>query len=173
MPEESFTARNAALTEQIIRARRAGDRTAADQALAELLARYTRLGERRAGTDEEQNSYIVARRLGALPAELTQLGVDDSSLPLPLSRRAPAADADADEARIVSRFSRIRADDQDDDDDPRFLVDYRPQDNMRYQGRLLPYAVVDQEDGLPVGWYPDNDWADWIADTASRMREAS
>ncbi|WP_399554051.1 hypothetical protein [Streptomyces anulatus] len=175
MPEESFTARNAALTEQIIRARRAGDRAAAAQGLEELLERYTRLGERRAGTDEEQNSYIVARRLGALPAELAELGVDASNLPPPPSRRAaaPPPPADVDESSIVSRFARIRADDQNDEQDPRFHVDYRPQDNMRYRGRLLPYAVVDQEDGLPVGWYPDNDWADWIADTASRMREAS
>ncbi|MFI6142355.1 hypothetical protein ACIBCC_29715 [Streptomyces griseus] len=176
MPEESFAARNAALIRQVASARRQGDRRAAEKALQELLTRYTRLGERQVGTDEEQNAYIVARRLGSLPPELTDLGVTDNDLPPPSSRRAPTpppAAAEAEQPPAVRRFTRIRADDRDSEQDPRYQVDYRPQDNMRLKGRLLPYAVVDQRDGLPVGWYPDNDWADWIADTVSRMRQAS
>ncbi|MFI1532159.1 hypothetical protein [Streptomyces griseus] len=176
MPEESFTARNAALIRQVASARRKGESKAAETALQELLTRYTRLGLRQAGTDQEQNAYIVARRLGSLPAELTDLGVTASDLPPPSPRRAatpPPAAAGAEQVPAVSRFTRIRAGGTDDEQDPRYQVHYRPQDNMRLAGRLLPYAVVDQRDGLPVGWYPDNDWADWIADTVSRMRQAS
>ncbi|MFB7403412.1 hypothetical protein ACFCZR_24870 [Streptomyces rubiginosohelvolus] len=176
MPEESFAARNATLINQVVRARRAGDEQAAARALEELLAQYTRLGQRLTGTDEEQNAYIVARRLGALPAALTELGVREKDLPPPAARRPtvpPVVDATEDdaEARVVRRFASLRA--EDSERPARFRVDYRPQDNMRHHGTPLPYAVVDDQDGLPVGWYPDSDWADLVAGTATRLREAS
>ncbi|MEU5748268.1 hypothetical protein ABZ804_22350 [Streptomyces sp. NPDC047726] len=167
---DAFAATYAPLVEQIHTAQAAGDKHAADLALDVLLQAYVRLGRREIGTLQEQNEYIVARHMGLMPKTLQYLGVSPNELPSPpTSRRAPAPPDNSDEnaAHIAERFAHIGGAEQPED---RFSVAYRPQDGMRYAGRAAPYAVVDSHDDLPVAWYPDIDWAETTAGTASRLR---
>ncbi|MER6109267.1 hypothetical protein [Streptomyces hirsutus] len=164
---DSFAAKNAPLVALIKAARAAGDDTSARVALAELILAYTRLGNREAGTIEEQNAYIVARRLGALPTALVELGVSEADLPMGAVRRPPAASCRHE--GIAEHFLHVRG--RDEEEPPgRFAVEHRPQDNMRYQGRLQPFALIDRTDGLPVAWYDNRDRAEMIADAAGRLR---
>jgi hypothetical protein len=173
---DSFAAKYAPLIDVIRAARERGDEGAAGLALQELLAAYTRLGNREIGTVDEQNAYIVARRLGALPEALADLGVREEDLPMPSRGRPsppPAADAAAAvRGAVAERFAHIGGP-GDEDLPERFSVAYRPEDNVRLQGRLQPFAVIDNEDGLPVSWYETRDHAETIAGTASRLRSAS
>lgn len=174
---DSFAAKYAPLIDVIRAARERGDERAAGVALQELLAAYTRLGNREAGTVDEQNAYIVARRLGALPEALADLGVREEDLPMPSRARPspPPAGAEATSAvhgTIAERFAHIGGP-GDEDPPERFDVVYRPEDNVRLQGRLQPFAVVDTEDGLPVSWYDNRDDAETIAGTASRLRSTT
>ncbi|MEU1592745.1 hypothetical protein ABZ468_07760 [Streptomyces sp. NPDC005708] len=171
-PEESFAAKNAPLFDLVRAARAARDTCAERQALEELFGAYTRLGQRLTGTVEEQNAYIVARRLGALPDALVELGVREEDLPVPASRRSsppPAARLDHG-GSAAQRFAHLGGPD-DEGPSARYVVKPRPEDNMRLKGRLLEYAVIDTNDGLPVGWYWDRDWAETVADAASRIRD--
>jgi type II secretory pathway pseudopilin PulG len=171
VPEDSFAAKNGRLIALVRRARQAGDERAAARALEELLDAYRRLGARLAGTPDEQNTYIVARRLGSLPKALVELGVTAEDLPMPPARRysPPPAAAAAEDPRVLQHFAHLREDGAETD---RFHVVHRPQDNMRYHGRLLPFAVVDREDGMPVAWYDNREWAEHIATVASTLRDA-
>ncbi|MET8717448.1 hypothetical protein ABZV52_30230 [Streptomyces sp. NPDC004735] len=170
---DSFAAKHASLIAAIRTARHSGDERTAGLALQELLAAYARLANRQAGTVDEQNAYIVARRLGSIPDALADLGVQEADAPMPATRRAaappPESSAEA-EARIAERFAHIgeAADPED-----HFTVEYRPQDDMRLNGRPAPYAIIATYDGLPVAWYPERDWADTIAGTASRLRHSA
>ncbi|MGW2496163.1 hypothetical protein ACWCV2_16895 [Streptomyces pseudogriseolus] len=170
MPD-SFAAKNASLIARVQRAREAGDTRAERTALEELLEAYTRLGNRETGTVDEQNAYIVGRRLGALPEVLTELGVTAADLPITAPRRptlppAPSPTHDS----VAERFAHIGG--PDDGEPPaRFVVEHRPQDNKRYKGRLCPWAIVDTADQLPVGWYYDRDFAELTADAVSRLRQ--
>ncbi|MGA5127762.1 hypothetical protein ACPCAG_31230 [Streptomyces pseudogriseolus] len=166
----SFAAKNAALIARVRAAREAGDARAERAALEELLEAYTRLGNREAGTVDEQNTYIVGRRLGALPEVLTELGVTAADLPLASPRRPSPPPASSPTHDIVAeRFAHIGG--PDDEEPPaRFVVEHRPQDDKRYKGRLCPWAIVDTTDQLPVGWYYDRDFAELTADAVSRLR---
>lgn len=167
---DSFAAKNAQLIARVRAAREAGDQGGARAALAELLDAYTRLGNREVGTVDEQNAYIVARRLGALPEVLADLGVTENDLPMTGTRR-PSPPPPPSYESIAERFAHIGG--RDDTHPPeRFHVQHRPQDNMRYQGRLLPFAIIDRQDGKPVAWYDNRDWAEMIADTDNRLRTA-
>ncbi|OVZ99503.1 hypothetical protein B9W64_37550 [Streptomyces sp. CS159] len=171
---DSFAAKNAPLIDVIRAARDEGNERAASLALQELLAAYDRLGNREAGTVDEQNAYIVARRLGSLPEVLVELGVREEDLPMPSRSRpspppAAAAAPAAVHADVAERFAHIGG--RDEDDPPgRFVVHYRPEDNKRYKGRLCPWAIVDRDDGKPVAWYFDQDFADLTADSANNLR---
>jgi hypothetical protein len=168
VPEDSFAAKNAPLIDLIQRARDAGDDNAADQALEELLDVYRRLGIRQAGTPDEQNAYIVARRLGSLPQILVKLGVTDQDLPMPPARRSsPPPAAAAEDPRVLAHFARVSAEAGTSD---RFHVEHRPHDNIVHRGQLQPFAIIDREDGRPVGWYADRDWAEHTATIVSALR---
>ncbi|CAL9326784.1 hypothetical protein [Streptomyces sp. SudanB91_2054] len=166
---DSFAAKNAPLIDAIRAARAAGDERSAGLALQELLAAYTRLGNREAGTVDEQNAYIVARRLGSLPEVLVNLGVRGEDLPMP-SRGRPSPPPTAAHAGVAERFAHIGGRSEDDDPPGRFVVRYRPEDNKRYKGKLCPWTIVDREDGKPVAWYYDRDFADLTADSANHLR---
>ncbi|MGV9509402.1 hypothetical protein ACWDQZ_27755 [Streptomyces tendae] len=170
---DSFAAKNAPLIDVIRAARDQGDERAAGLALQELLAAYARLGNRQAGTVDEQNAYIVARRLGSLPEALVDLGVREEDLPMPSRGRPspppPAAPA-ATHADVAERFAHIGGRDEDDPPPGRFVVQYRPEDNKRYKGKLCPWAIVDRDDGKPVAWYYDQDFAELTADSANSLR---
>ncbi|MET9776112.1 hypothetical protein ABZ023_17960 [Streptomyces sp. NPDC006367] len=173
---DSFAAKNAPLLDAVRAARAAGDERAAGLALQELLAAYTRLGNREAGTCDEQNAYIIARRLGTLPEVLVELGVREGDLPMPPrggrpSPPTPPAAAAAVHESIAERFARIGGRAEDDAPPARFVVRHRPEDNKRFQGRLCPWAIVDLEDGKPVAWYYDRDFAELTADGASSLRK--
>jgi hypothetical protein len=169
---DSFATAYAPLVEQIRAAREQGDERAEHLVLEQLLKAYVRLGNRELGTVDEQNQYIVARHLGALPEALQELGLKPDDVPMPPGRRRPppppqtAAVEDA--ARIGERFAHLGPDDDEPED--RFTVDVRPQDGMRYEGRPAPFAVVDTHDGLPVAWYPERHWAETTANTANLLR---
>ncbi|MEE1764446.1 hypothetical protein [Streptomyces sp. SP18BB07] len=166
---DSFATTYAPLVEQIRAAREQRDERAERLALEVLLKAYERLGNREFGTVEEQNAYIVARHLGVLPEVLQDLGLSPEDVPMPgRQRRAPPGQAGKGTALIAERFAHIGP--ADEQPAARFTVADRPEDNMRYQGRLLPYAVIDTRDGLPIAWYWDRDWAETTADTASRLR---
>ncbi|MGW2550012.1 hypothetical protein [Streptomyces sp. NPDC001635] len=170
--EDSFASKNSPLFDLVRAARLSGDAGAEHQALEELLGAYTRLGNRQTGSVDEQNAYIVARRLGSLPDALVDLGVREEDLPMPAARRPsppPAQPADA-EARVAERFAHVGG--PGEETVARYVVRFRPEDNKRYKGRLCPWAVIDTTDGLPVGWYYDRDFADLVADDISRLREA-
>ncbi|MBZ6253649.1 hypothetical protein KVH27_35455 [Streptomyces olivaceus] len=166
---DSFAAKNAPLIDVIRTARDEGDERAAGLALQELLDTYARLGNRAAGTVDEQNTYIVARRLGSLPEVLVELGVREADLPMP-SRGRPSPPPAAGHADVAERFAHIGGRDEDDSPPGRFVVQYRPEDNKRYKGRLCPWAIVDRDDGKPVAWYYDQDFADLTADSANNLR---
>lgn len=169
---DTFAATYAPLVEQIRTARQQGDKHAEDLALDILLQGYVRLGHRELGTVQEQNEYIVARHMGIMPKALQELGVRPEDLPAPpASRRTapPPPAPDDSTAHIAELFAHVGGDDIPED---RFTVAYRPEDGMVYQGQPAPFAVVDSHDGLPVGWYPDRDWAESTAGTASRLRSA-
>lgn len=166
----SFAAAAAALVEQVRGARARGRRGDADRALRELLTLYARLGERELGTVEEQNQYIVARHLGHLPANLQDLGVRLEDLPEPPGRRSPLPPAAAVE-RVAEHLARVGA--PGSASQARFVLDFRPQDDKRFQGRLCPWAVVDTADGLPVAWYYDQAFAELSTDEANRLRGAA
>ncbi|MFC9280933.1 hypothetical protein [Streptomyces collinus] len=173
MPD-SFAAKYAPLIDVIKAAREEGDERAGGLARQALLAAYARLGNRLEGTVDEQNAYIVARRLGALPEALVDLGVREEDLPMPSRGRpspppAPPASAAAAHENVAERFAHIGGP-TDEGPPERFGVVYRPEDNVRLKGRLQPFAVVDTEDGLPVSWYDNRDDAETIAGTASRLR---
>ncbi|MFJ4988710.1 hypothetical protein ACIP9H_33540 [Streptomyces sp. NPDC088732] len=167
MPD-MFAATTQQLSQHIRAARDRGDRGAERQALEELRAAYTLLGNRQAGTLEEQNAYIIGRRLGTLPAVLQELGIDD--LPAPDSNRPPPARDDDTAARMAEHFAHIGG--GDDEHEGRFVVGHRPEDNMRDHGKLLAHAVIDSTDGKPVAWYSTRDLAETVAGTANRLREA-
>ncbi|MFE6639502.1 hypothetical protein ACFVFT_38690 [Streptomyces tendae] len=154
------------LIKQIRWARAIGHEAAARQAIEELLALYVRLGKRELGTVEEQNDYIVARHLGYLPGPLRELGVIPADLPEPPGRRRPPPPP-ADPARIAEHLAHTGPDDESQD---RFVVRHRPEDNKRFKGRLCPWAIIDRDDGKPVAWYYDRDFAEMAAEDASRMR---
>ncbi|MFF0698413.1 hypothetical protein ACFYU4_37985 [Streptomyces tendae] len=166
---DSFAAKNAPLIDAIRAARDEGDVRAAGLALRELLAAYARLANREAGTVDEQNAYIVARRLGSLPETLVELGVREEDLPMP-SRGRPSPPPAAVHADVAERFAHIGGRDENDAPPGRFVVHYRPEDNKRYKGRLCPWAIVDRDDGKPVAWYFDQDFADLTADSANSLR---
>ncbi|WP_108934602.1 hypothetical protein [Streptomyces ardesiacus] len=171
---DSFAAKNAPLIDVIRAARDEGDERSAGLALQELLAAYDRLGNREAGTVDEQNAYIVARRLGSLPEALVDLGVQEEDLPMP-SRGRPAPPPSTTtpatvHGDVAERFAHIGGRDEDDSPPGRFVVHYRPEDNKRYKGRLCPWAIVDRDDGKPVAWYYDQDFADLTADSANNLR---
>ncbi|MEU6756079.1 hypothetical protein [Streptomyces sp. NPDC046685] len=181
---DSFAARYEPLIILIRAARAAGDSTAERAARGRLIDAYGRLGRREIGSTDEQNSYIVSRCLGVLPAVLQELGVQPDELPMPETRRSPTPPAASappqpansafsgeDAARIGDYFAHIGG--PDDEPTDRFAVHDRPDDNMRHLGRPLPFAVVDTHDNLPVGWYADRDLAETMADAASRLRKAS
>lgn len=176
---DSFTARYEPLISMLRAARAAGHEPAALQARGRLIDAYARLGRRETGTTEEQNRYIVGRRLGALPSDLVDVGIRADELPMPEARSSPAlpeqrADStwpSEDLARIADRFAHVGG--QDEQPPERYAVHDRPDDNMRHLGQRLPFAVVDTHDNLPVGWYADRDLAETIAGTASRLRTAS
>ncbi|MFI8206690.1 hypothetical protein [Streptomyces sp. NPDC085937] len=164
---DSFTATAAALSEQVRRARGRRDEKRAHRALQELLTLYVQLGNREVGTLQEQNDYIVARHLGQLPEALQDLGVRPDDLPEPPGRRRPAPPA-VDPERIASHLAHVGA--PDDEPHDRFVVQYRPEDDKRFKGRLCPWAVIDTSDGLPVAWYYDKDFAELTADAVSQLR---
>jgi hypothetical protein len=164
---DSFTATYAPLVEQIRAAREQGDARAERLVLEQLIKAYVRLGNRELGTAEEQRDYIIARHLGFLPETLQELGVDPGKVPMPPGRRSPAAPTDSGATRIAERFAQLGAHDEPAD---RFTVHERPQDGMFYKGQPAPFAVVDTADRLPVSWFPDRDWAEYTAETASRLR---
>lgn len=170
MPD-SFSTRNASLIARVQAARDAGDARAERAALEELLEAYIRLGNREAGTVDEQNAYIVGRRLGALPEALTELGVTAADLPIASPRRpSPPPEPSPTHDSVAERFAHIGG--PDDDEPPaRFVVEHRPQDDKRYKGRLCPWAIVDTTDQLPVGWYHDRDFAELTADAVNRLRQ--
>lgn len=175
----SFTSQYMHVYDRIQAARADGDRPTEDKATAELLQVYSSLGNRQAGTVDEQNAYIIARSLGVLPGPLLELGISPDALPLSGTRQAaPPPTAEAPRAplpldgNVADRFAHIGGPD-DEEPEPRYTVDDRPQDNMRHHGQLLRYAVIDTSDGLPVSWYSDRDLADTIADSISRLRKAS
>ncbi|OEJ21018.1 hypothetical protein [Streptomyces subrutilus] len=178
---DSFAGQYLQVFDRIRAARADGDQPAERQATAELLDAYRRLGRREAGTVDEQNAFIIARSLGVLPGELQDLGIRPDELPLDDRRSVPAPPPDPEpfsreqhhlEGSVADRFAHIGGPDEE-EPEPRYAVDERPQDNIRHHGKLLPFAVVDTTDGLPVGWYDDRDLAETIADSISRLREAS
>ncbi|MFJ2745283.1 hypothetical protein ACIO3O_37125 [Streptomyces sp. NPDC087440] len=164
----SFAAKTAPLAARVQEARTAQDAEAERHALDTLLDAYVQLGNRAVGSNDEQNAYIIGRRLGALPEELQALGVTHEDLPMPEVRRGALPTSRPDpSAAIADRFARLGGPEER---PPRYYVEDRPQDNMRHLGRLLRYAVIDSTDGLPVGWYTDRDLAETVADTAVRLR---
>ncbi|MGY4935825.1 hypothetical protein ACWD7T_32955 [Streptomyces sp. 900116325] len=160
------------LAEQIRAARDQGDECAERLVLEQLLNAYARLGNRELGTVDEQNEYIVARHLGALPEAMRELGLTPDDVPMPPGRRRPPpppqAPAVEDAARIGDRFAHLGPDDDEPED--RFTVDVRTQDGMRYEGRAAPFAIVDTHDGLPVAWYTERHVAESMANTANLLR---
>jgi hypothetical protein len=170
---DSFTATYAPLVEQVRAARDQGDERAERLVLEQLIKAYVRLGNRELGTAEEQRDYIIARHLGYLPEALQELGVHPDKVPMPPGRRSPApppaAPTDSGATRIAERFAQLGGHDEPTD---RFIVHERPQDGMFCKGRPAPFAVVDTHDGLPVSWHPDRDWAEYTAETASRLRRS-
>ncbi|MEU5978463.1 hypothetical protein [Streptomyces sp. NPDC047315] len=165
---DSFATKNAPLIDRVQAARAVGDERSARTALDELLAEYVLLGNRQAGTVAEQNAYIVARRLGALPDALTELGVTETDLPMAATRRPAPSPAPP---HIAERFAHIGRDDEEPLE--RYHVENRPQDNMRFHGRLQPFAVVDRQDGKPVAWYDNREQAELVAGTVSRLRSSA
>lgn len=166
-----FATAYALLVEQIRAAREQGDERAERLILEQLLKAYARLGNRELGTVDEQNEYIVARHMGALPDVLQELGLKPDEVPMPPGRRPPPPPQTPDcedVARIGEHFAHLGPDDDEPED--RFTVHLRPQDGMRYEGRLAPFAVVDTHDGLPVAWCTDHGWAEYTASMASRLR---
>ncbi|MFE1206356.1 hypothetical protein ACFW5V_32235 [Streptomyces sp. NPDC058762] len=164
---DSFAVTAGPLIERIRWARAIGDHRTEHRALEELLTLYVRLGNREVGTLKEQNEYIVARHLGYIPDALQELGVGPADLPEPPGRRPSPPPADP--ARIAEHLAHVGSPGNDEPRD-RYVVRYRPEDNKRYKGRLCPWTVVDRDDGKPVAWYFDQDFAEMTAEEASRLR---
>lgn len=150
------------------------DHTTAERLRGDLQALHVSLGHRQAGTREEQNTYLLARSTHTPLAELRKVGIDTNQWPAPpLPEAAPAGDpaeetASPDTERRISRLFRSVGPLSDRRRPPaRYGTQFRPQDDQRYDGKLLPWAICDNETGLPVAYLPEQHVAEYQAEQAS------
>jgi hypothetical protein len=141
---------------------------------ADLQALHVSLGYRRTGTREEQSTYLLARSTRTPLPELMAVGIDTNTWPAPpVPEAAPAGDpeppsASPDTVRRISRLFESVGRLSDRRRPPaRYSAEFRPQDDQRHHGELLPWAICDTEIGLPISYHQEKDIAEYQADQAS------
>lgn len=138
----------------------------------ELRTVHIDLGLRRTGTREEQNTYLLARTTGTPLPELAAVGIDTNAWPPPLPLPAPAEPQHASpdtEQRITELFHAAGPLLDRNGEEPRYVVKYRPEDEQRYRGALLPWAIWDTVEKLAIAHHEDRELAEVQADRASHI----
>ncbi|MET9528148.1 hypothetical protein [Streptomyces coeruleorubidus] len=156
---------------RLVEARRAGAQDTEQEIIAELRDVHVALGERRAGTSEEQRTYLLARSTRTPLPELEAVGIDTNAWPQPphsspaLAEPLPASPDT--QQRITSLFAAVGPLGDHRPPAPRYEARHRPQDGQRHKGEPLDWAVWDTELDMPVTYHPDKELAEYQADGAS------
>lgn len=175
MEAKSITAWRSHAIERLVEARRTCNQAAERAIVAELVNVHVALGERRTGTTEEQHTYLLARSTRTPLPELAAVGIDTNEWPPP-PRSCPAsaeplpASPDTVE-RLTSIFDAAGTLTDWRPPTPRYEARYRPQDDQRYQGTLLPWAIWDTRENFAVAYHEKQDLAEYQAGQASRRAE--
>ncbi|MFD0352981.1 hypothetical protein ACFVHW_04415 [Streptomyces sp. NPDC127110] len=166
---ESFTAWRSGLLQQLLKARTRSDAATAEQITDELRAGHAALGELRAGTREEQNTYLFARHTSTPLPELLAFGIDTNSWPtLPQSPRLaePPPVPPETQHRISAMFESVGPLEAM-AEGPRYQVRHRPQDGQVFCGQPLPWAIWDTREVMAIAYHPDRDLCEYQAAKAS------
>lgn len=169
----SFTAWCHGNISRLSAAQEAGDQAAAAELVATLRAAYDGLAERRVGTEEEQNSYLLARYTRTPVPELIAVGIDTNTWPMPVRPQQPGSTASEAEAspetsqRISDLFAAVGPLRAPSADKPRYTAEYRPEDQQKHRGVPLPWAIVDTLTGIAISYHSDPELTEYQADRAS------
>ncbi|MER7937829.1 MULTISPECIES: hypothetical protein [unclassified Streptomyces] len=172
MEEHPITGWRTKKVAELQAARAAGDTAAYERITGELRAIHVALGHRQAGTEAEQNAYLVARVTNTPLPELAVVGIDTNDWPKPprqSSAAAPDSASPATESRISTMFERAGLLVSHQPHKPRYSAQWRPGDGQMYHGQPLPWAICDTVTGLPVAYVPDKELAEYQAEQASEL----
>ncbi|MBG7704889.1 hypothetical protein HCJ76_44210 [Streptomyces sp. MC1] len=149
-----------------------GDTETAARIAEELRLAHVALGHRETGTREEQNTYLLARASRMPLPELAAVGINSNDWPPPPAAPAPVQPqkaSPATERHISSLFEAAGPLSDRQEPSARYRHAHRPEDNKRFQGRALEWALVDTETGLPVAYFEEEEDAEYQADQASDL----
>lgn len=169
----SFTAWCHGTISRLSAAKAAGDETAVTELVETLRDAYEQLGQRRVGTDEEQNSYLLARYTRTPVAELVVVGIDTTTWPMPV--RPTQAEPVVEEAEASPETSRrisdlfaaagpLRAAASN---KSRYKAEHRPEDQQKHRGIPTPWAIVDTSTGIAISYHADQELTEYQAERAS------
>ncbi|MEU9925050.1 hypothetical protein AB0H51_27845 [Streptomyces griseoluteus] len=149
-----------------------GNKDAAARIAEELRQAHVALGHRETGTREEQNTYLLARASHLPLPELAAIGIDSNDWPPPPAAPAPIQPHNASpatERRISTLFEAAGPLSDRPTPPARYRHVHRPEDNKRFKGRALPWAILDTETGLPLAYFAEEEAAEYQADQASDL----